>query len=440
LRCSPRDRRYWLVVAALAVGLARPAVALAERPEVLRLADLIEEAKRRNPELAVARHRAKAALQVPGRVSAYDDPVIEYEAWNVPESLSIDRADNNIFKLSQKVPFPGKRRLAGEIAERDAEVAERDADGVALDVIDRVKRAYFTLWEAQQNLTIYRRDADLLRRFARVAEQRYALGEGTQPDVLKAQVELTRLVNRVTTGLLTIEGDRAELAALLSKPPEEVSGDPEELPPPELADSADALTELAFRNRPELKSVEAGIQRETSGRALARKGYLPDFEFKVERFINFGRSDGFGAMASMTLPFAYKYKYDAAVAEADEKIESAKAELQREKDAIGREVRQALLKTRAALAQRELFLTTHIPQSEQALEAAEIGYQTGKTDFLTLIDSVRAIESVHLEHVEAGAELERAFADLERAVGEELPRRSEAQVAPVAVRGPVAAP
>jgi cobalt-zinc-cadmium efflux system outer membrane protein len=412
---------------AAALAAATPAVAsdmaTAHPPsEVLHLDALLEAAREQNPELESARHRARAAGQVPVRVSAYDDPTFEYEAFNTPESLRVDRSDNNIFKLSQKFPFPGKLRLTGEMARRDAEMAERDADTVELDVLASVKRAYFTLWQAEQNRAIYERDHDLVERFARVAAQRYALGEATQPDVLKAQVEVTRLVNRVATEQLTIESDRAELAALLSKEPGDVPGSPEEPPPPDLSESPESLTELAFSRRPELKAIEAAIQREATGRDLAHKGYYPDFEFKIERFVNYGRNDGFGAVASVTIPLAYKYKYDAAVAEAEEKLSSAQAELRRQRDKVRREVLQALLHARAALAQRDLFLTTHIPQSEQALQAAEISYQTGKTDFLTLIDSVRAIESIHLEHVAASAELERAFADLERAVGEERPR------------------
>ncbi|MGH7427077.1 MAG: TolC family protein, partial [Candidatus Methylomirabilaceae bacterium] len=65
---------------------------------------------------------------------------------------------------------------------------------------------------------------------------------------------------------------------------------------------------------------------------------------------------------------------------------------------------------------------THVPQAEQALQASQIGYQTGTLDFLSLIDSVRAVEQVHLEHLTAAANLEKARAELERAVGQELPR------------------
>jgi outer membrane protein TolC len=84
-------------------------------------------------------------------------------------------------------------------------------------------------------------------------------------------------------------------------------------------------------------------------------------------------------------------------------------------------VSQALLRLRAARLERDLFATTHVPQAEQALRASEIAYQTGKIDFLSLVDSLRAVEDIHLEHVRASSDLGKAAADLERAVGIDLP-------------------
>ena len=127
-------------------------------------------------------------------------------------------------------------------------------------------------------------------------------------------------------------------------------------------------------------------------------------------------------MASLSLPIAYKWKYDAAVGEAQARLQSAKAELRRQQDRVRKEVEQAFLRARTALLQRDLYVTTHVPQAELALSASEIAYQTGKLDFLSLIDSVRAIESAHLDHIEAEASFEKAFADLERAVGGPIER------------------
>jgi outer membrane protein, heavy metal efflux system len=140
----------------------------------------------------------------------------------------------------------------------------------------------------------------------------------------------------------------------------------------------------------------------------------------VSRFVNYQSRDGFGAMASVTLPFAYRGKYEAELGEARASLASAEAERRQVEDGVAREVRQAFLRAKTALLQRELLVTTHVPLAEQALGASEIGYQTGRLDLLSLIDGLRAVESTHLEHVEAEAEFQKALADLERAVGAPL--------------------
>jgi outer membrane protein TolC len=391
-------------------------------PPSLRLTDVIEEARAQNPDITAARARAQAAAYLPRQVSAYDDPVFSYEAWNAPESFDVARADNNILKLSQKVPFPGKRTLAGTAAERDADVARSEADMVQLDVIAAVKRAYWDLWLVHENLLVYSRDQDLVERLARIAEQKYAVGQVSQPDVLRAQVELTRLINRVSTERLGVETARAELGALLSREDPGTIGIPEEPVNMRLEENLATLTDLGLRQRPELAAQQASIARFEANRRSARLGYFPDFEFAAERFYNFDRRDGLGAMVSISIPLVYKYKYDAAVGEASARITTAQADLRRLQDRIRREVRQAFLRARTALAQRDLFLSTHIPQAEQALRASLTSYETGRLDFLSLIDSVRAIESVHLEHFQAEADFEKAYADLERAVGGDVPR------------------
>lgn len=414
--------RPMMLALSLGAGLARPALATEPKAERLRLSEVVEEARQHNPAIQAARERARAAAAMPVRAAAYDDPTLSWESWNIPPSVAVDQADNNIVRLSQKIPFPGKRSLAGTAAEHDAEVARREADAVELDVIAGAKRAYYDLWEAHQNLLVYAREKVLVERFAHVAEQKYALGQVSQSDVLRAQVELTRLQNRITTATLAIDGVRAELDALLSRESDQPFGVPEDVAPPRLDGTPDTLTEQALRERPELAAQQAAVAREDTGLRLAHRNYLPDFEFAVGRFFNANQRDGFGALASVTIPLAYKAKYDAGVAEATARLDAAHAELRRLQDRIRREVRQAFLRARAALLQHDLFVSTHIPQAEQSLRVTESGYQTGAVDFLSLVDTVRAIESVHLEHIQAAGEFEKASADLERMVGGPLPR------------------
>jgi outer membrane protein TolC len=409
---------WQLTLAALL--LVSPLDTYAQAQETLRLADLIAGVRSDNPELRAARELARAAAAAPRRERAYDDPTFSYESWNFPNSFALDRADNNIFRLSQKVPFPGKRSLAGRIAEHEAERVADLAASVELDVILAAKRAFFALWSAHENLRIYEREKQLLQRFAHIAEQNYAVGKVLQTDVLRAQVEITGIGHRVNTAQLTIDTAGAELNALLNREPNRDVGIPEGQDPPQLDLNPIALIELALKKRPEMSAQRASIAREQRALDLAERQYWPDFEFSLSRFVNEGTEDGFGAMASITVPLAYRSKYAAGVTEAEARLAAAKAETLQVESQIRREVQQAFAEAQTALAHYALFVTTHIPQAEQVLRVTESGYQAGSASFLDLIDTARVIESVHLEHVAAQAEFAMAHADLERAVGSDL--------------------
>lgn len=390
--------------------------------KALTLEVVLAYAREHNPAIRAAKSRSLAAQKVPAQASAYEDPRVSWEAWNAPENFRIDEAANNIFRLTQTIPFPGKLRLKGEMAAKEAERMEAELGATEIDTVAQLKKAYYDLWLVYQNLEVYRRDQELVAQFARIAEQKYAVGQVSQPDVLRAQVELTRLINRVATERLTASKAQARLNALLSRPPESPLGMPQNPPTPALPYAMAELEELTLRNRPELLAQTSTLEKERLALALARKSYYPDFDVSLSRFVNFGERDGFGIMVSASIPLAFKYKYDAGVGEATANLQAAQSELWRQRDLALFEVKQASVEAQTALEQLNLFLYTHIPQAEQALQASQIGYQTGTLDFLSLIDSIRAVEQVHLEHLMAEANFERAWAELERAVGQELPR------------------
>jgi outer membrane protein TolC len=400
-----------------------PVGALADA-DVVHLDTILADALAQNPEIRAARARATAAAAMPARASAWDDPTASFETWNAP-SARIDRADNNIFRLAQRIPFPGKRALAGAIAARDADAARSDADAVALDVAAAVKRAYWDLWQAHQTLHVYEREKDLVQGISRITEQKYGVGDVAQPDVLQAQVELTRVIHRVTTQALAIDAARAELNALASRPPDAPLGTPVDDPRPTLVATPAELADVALRSRPELAAQAASVAREEDAVRLARRDRYPDFEVNVARFVNYNARDGYGGMLSVTIPLAHRAKYDAGIDEANARLASSEADLRRLQDRVRREVEQAYVRARTALVQHDLFATTHVPQAEQALRVTESAYEAGRIDFLRLLESARTIEMVHVEHLGAAADFERACADLERAVGTSVPRGEE---------------
>ena len=419
-RCL-RIRQLALAVwaAAAAAAVAVPASA-ADPP--LALAAVLADARTRNPELAAARERAAALRQIPNQAAAWDDPMLGWEAWNTPPSFRVDRADNNIFKLSQKIPFPGKRRLAGEVASHDAARGAYAAASVEIAVVAAVKAAYYGLWEAHAKLAILERDRDLVTRITRAAERKYGAGTASQADALRLQVELTQVANRIETQRLAIASTRADLAALLSRPSAEIRGAPEAPAPPHLAATLDELVALALARRPELRGEDEAVARDTTAVELARQSRLPDFEIGVSRFVNDGRADGFGAAAAVSLPIFNGAKYAAAIDEAKARLAATRTERRRLEDGVRRDVERAFLATRTAILQHDLYAATHVPHAEQALRITEGAYETGDGAFAEMIDTLRGVQAVHLEHLAAQGEFERSFAALEQAVGSELPR------------------
>ncbi|HYD50121.1 MAG TPA: TolC family protein, partial [Terriglobales bacterium] len=263
-----------LIAIALLLSLRAPA----RGDDSLSLAEVIAAALSHNPALQAARARVDAARAVPAQVAAYADPKLSYEAFNVPNSLRLDRAENNIFQVSQAIPFPGKRGLAGTVAKHDAEAMASGLRSLELDTVAMVKRAYYDLWLADARRQLYERDRVLGQRLTRLAEQRYATAEVSQADVLQAQVELSRLINRTMTARLAIASAAAELNAMLSRPPNQALDLPEIPDIPPIEQPLAHWVELALQQRPELEAQRALLARESSNVELARKQYYPDFE------------------------------------------------------------------------------------------------------------------------------------------------------------------
>ena len=389
--------------------------------EPLRLDDVLAIAREANPEIRAARGRAKAAEYGPARARAWDDPVLSWEAWNTPENFNVAEAQNSIFKVAQRIPFPGKRALAAAAAGEEARAMAHGVDTTVLDVEAAVKRAYWTLWRAHKRLAVLEQERAIAERVARTAEGRYAASGVPQADVLRAQGGLTHALTDAKTAALAIDVAAADLNTLLSRAPRAPLGVPVDPAPRVVPATDDALVELALRQRPEVAVQAATIAREQRTLELARKAVLPDVELSVSRFINAGGSDGFGAMAAVTLPIANKPKYDAAISEANARIVSAEADRRRVDDAIRRDVEQAWLRLRTAALAHDLQATTHLPHAEITLQVTESAYMTGRVDLMALLDTVRGLQMVHLEHVDSAAEIELEWADLERAVGGTMP-------------------
>ena len=426
-----RNRRRQCVAVASALvlffssGLSRAQDGDSVPRNRLVLPELIQEVLARNPELVAARKQWEGATNRITQARSLEDPVLSLQFWNSPQSFNVTRSDNTILGLSQSFPFPGKLALKGDVASRSAEMTEQSVRAKERELVARLKRDYYDLFVAQKAVQLHHEQVDLLRQFVAIANAKFRGGMGSQADVLKAQVELSLLLQHLPVLEQRRKSAEAMLNTLLDRDPALPLGMAQEPALIPLEESVDKLHRLALE-RPELKAAELDVQRNEQSHALAERQYYPDFNVAVQRFQNYQANDGFGAYVAMSIPFAFwtKPKYDAGVQEAAAAVAVARAQQQTMENMTRFQINDLLAKLRATDQVATLYRTTILPQAEQGLEAARVEYRTGKAGLLDLIDAQRAWRKFKLEYLTALADRQYQLAELEQVVGIALDRQS----------------
>lgn len=160
----------------------------------LSLQHLITELEASSPELKAAHQRWEAAKAVVPQVQTLPDPTVRFGYQRMP---MIEPLQGATYGIGQEIPFPGKLRLKGEVAQREADRIEQEYLAVRLRLIARLKETYFDLHFVHKAIEIVERNKVLLMQFEKTAKSRYAVGQAAQQDVFRAQVEISRVLDRL---------------------------------------------------------------------------------------------------------------------------------------------------------------------------------------------------------------------------------------------------
>ena len=426
-----------LLSVVLSIAVIFTGIAIAEdKPDTLKIRWVIDEALRMNPELQSAKLRWDASTERVVQERALDDPVMGLTYFGEQVQTRVGEKQAGV-SASQKIPFIGKLRLQGEVARNEAKVFGERYRTHEREVIAKAKSAFYELFWVHKLTNINEENRGLLKRFVKIAEVKYSTGRATQQDVLKAQVELSRIVNELIT-LEQLKGTSiARINTLLNRHPDVPLGTPEEIDITELTVSLKELYGKAKEISPELNILKYKIERDKAAYKLAKKQYFPDFTFGFNyTFIDdlpssvmsspIGESrDSYTGTLSMNIPIFQKRKRDAGVREANARLKSSEKAYKNMENMTLFGVKDYHFKVQTAERLVNLYRDSIIPQAEQSLKAAEIGYQAGKVDFLNLIDSQRVLLDFNLAFYRAVADFGINIAELERVVGIELSKKTQ---------------
>ncbi len=385
----------------------------------LRLADLLKEARERNPEVRAAELRANAADSAASAAGAFEDPMLMIQFWNAPVDFSTVPV---MLQLTQAFPLGGKRRIRRETAEADSRASHANTAAQARDIQAAVAKVYFDLYLAERTIEVDDEIERTLQTFLKAALSRIRTGTAQQVEALKVQSAIIQTRSAREIANQQVPSARARLAALLSRDPKELLGrttTPGVLPSLPLEEE---LEQRALRERPELRAALAAIEGADARAALAKAEKIPDLTVLAAEMHSFrmqGLSDFFFAGVQINLPIFSGSKNDPRIAAARAQA-AAERETQRGlRNKIASEVADAYAQVRT----EDKVVALHhqlIPITEQALGSAQFSYSAGRTDFLIVLDTVRELQSHQLELAMHLAAYGQRLADLERAVGADL--------------------
>lgn len=410
---------FWVLL------LSREAVLSAE--DTLSLKETIQEALKNNPEIQAATRKVDSIRARAGQSTYLEDPEVYTTAWAVPlrRPLSYRSANPIILGLRQNFPFFGKRGLKGEIAAQDVKMTEEELRAKEQEVVAKVKSAYAELLMAQKNIETNRGLLELTRQMSVTAESLYKVGKVPQQDIIKALLEQTELLNKITWAEKELVTSQAKLNTLMGRAPAAPLGHPRELTLTPFTMQFSELEKLALEQRPELHALEASIDRSEKTIELAKRNQkLPDFMVGFEYWVAPDQTPKhmYSPMLTLTIPFSpwTKGKHDYEIEEALADRQMTKSSLTAMKNTVLFEVQDLLAKLDAARKSVAIYQDGLLPQAEQSFQAAIAAYQTGTVNFITLLEAQRTIRDIRLGYYKALVDYEQSLADLERAVGKEL--------------------
>ncbi|MDP6045643.1 MAG: TolC family protein [Phycisphaerae bacterium] len=385
--------------------------------------DYVRTAELDNPELAAAFSRWKADLQQIPQVTALPDPKFTYQYY-IQRVETRTGSQRQAFSIAQTFPWFGKLALRGDAAVEKANASHQQFRQKRLKLAREVKDAYSEYYYLARAIEITEQNAKLLKHIETIARIRYKTAAAGHPDIIRVQVEMGKLADRISS----LEQMRKPLAARLNAAMNRPINTPVAVLKAPAAGDVDlaGLDELLEKNSPELAELDRRIAAEEIGIELAKKNYWPDVTLGMSyidtasstggRSPNGDGDDPVIAMVSLNLPI-WRDKLDAGVREARFRRQSAVQTRAAKLNSLKSQL--SLIGYRYSDAQRKitLYRDTLLPKARQAMSASDAAYRGAKGGFQDLIDAQRVLLEFEITLQRAIADLAQRSAELEMTTG-----------------------
>jgi outer membrane protein TolC len=390
---------------------------------VLSLDDVIRGALEKSPEAQSTLHAVRALERRVPQAKTLPDPMVSVGWAGNLTPFSVMQGDNSSYRgltVSEQFPYPGKLKLRGEIASKEADAAQADYEAVRRRISSEVKAAYYDYFYFDRAIQTTNRNKDLLEKLSKIAEARYRVGKAMQQDVLRSQIEISLLLEKLTMLEQQRATAQARINAFLVRSPESPLPPAADVEPETITHSLDELYALAATNDTAVLRNQRMVERSRLGIALAQKEYRPDIGVGYMYQQRAGLPDMNGVTVTLNIPVFYKSKQRQGVAEASEDLISAEKMHDNRLNEVRFELKQQYLAAKASERLLTLYSKGVVPQSSLALESSMAAYQVGNVDFLSLIANFTTLLDYETDYYRQLADYQTALARIESLTGSDV--------------------
>jgi outer membrane protein, heavy metal efflux system len=388
------------------------------------LSQLLAEAKANNLQISAADHESRAARQMVAQATTLPDPKLTYQQLSVGSPKPFAGYTNSDFAYigigaSQELPYPGKLRLRGEMADRDADTKQAEVGVIDASIADAVKADYLQLAYLQQTLGILRQNEAVLDQLIQDATAHYQVGQGMQQDVLEAQVNRTKIVREITMHHQQMGQVQAHLKGLLNRDQRSPDIVTEDLKITPLRVTADDLLSLVKKNNPQIQVDASAVQQRDAQVTSAKREGKPDFELGY-MYQNTDREFRDYYMFTFDVRFPRRKRINAGITEAQERLMAARQTLDGHLAQQLSQVQQWYVQASSAEEQLKEYRQGLEPQSDAAYRATLSAYAANKDQFTHVLSYFTDLVNLKLEYAQALLDHEIALAHLESLTGATL--------------------
>lgn len=406
-------RSLFLVVPLLALTAA---VARCEDLETL-----VQQVLERNPAVLAARRAVDARKSLIAAARTLPDPSVSFETMgNLVTLQRGDPSSARVLRFSQEIPFPGKLGLQGQIASAEADAESWKYEQVRREVVSELKMSYYDLLLARQLTDVVEKSRTLLQQFSEISEARYRVGQGAQQDILKAQVEVSRLLDRLATLRRERDTALARINTLLYRPPDAPVGPMPEVSKPRFDWTLDQLYQKAVTSNPDVRINRREIDRDELAVSLAKKSFYPDFEVEFSYFNRRDLPEMYGLMFKAKVPLYFWRKQRPELESATASLLGQRRQYDNTLSTLYFRLKDLFLKISADANLLELYGGAIVPQATLALESSISSYRVGAVDFLSLLSNQGTVLEYEMKYYEVLTDYCKTLVTLESLTGEVL--------------------